>query len=550
MCYLTVEPKWMQYRWTLSVQSTSQSSNWRTQSSSKWDERNKITDLVWNECDVEINGHTEKHYFDVINIDRYNAIFGTPWLNKNQGSTRGGSESSGSGPKLLQEAQFCWMVQEALRRTWPQRLGGSTVPLLRLKETAWTQILGLFNHQLLVEQRSTWVDVGLEIHRREFVLHWDASKHNDVFQVLAHGYQGEVERGWTTPEQEGYFCDVQAGILLLASGHCALPHHAQLPVYAQWYASEKAVARRADKFHPMLEISKKNVLLEKNQKKLQQEFNNLDQVWSLANKECTEGTARMEICVPLGKARNALKRGITREFIKECIIFVPAGWWWVQPYALELTAALLWHINMLNSRPATGSSEHALMCASLPVTVTSYTQMSWMDVTETHTETILRVNNVTHLHLEMFSGSGTSVMVAPPIWPLDEDHFNHLLLSATLYTAARAPFHLPRPHCTEAPPVLEPEHELPANLHVKLKKHDIKHLRTAYSAEDHHSTPQLVQGTTSIIYTKSLHQIIQYFYSNVLQTIPVPQTPSSEVFYHIVCDPDNPVTAKKCNPKS
>ncbi|KAF8318838.1 uncharacterized protein EI90DRAFT_3133042 [Cantharellus anzutake] len=244
------------------------------------------------------------------------------------------------------------------------------------EETAWTQILGLFNHQLSAEeQRSTWVDVRLEIHRREFVLHWDASKHHNVLQVLAHGCQGEVERG----------------ILSLAGGHCALPHHAWLPVYAQWYASEKAVARRADKFHPMLEISKKNVFLEKNQKKLQREFDNLDQVWSLANEEHTEGTARMEIHVPLGKARNAL-RGI-REFIEECTISVPARQWWlfkllttcachqlieaqrnatpksrVQPYALELTAALLWCINMLNSRPATGSSEHALMCASLPVT--------------------------------------------------------------------------------------------------------------------------------------------------------------------------------------
>ncbi|KAF8315072.1 uncharacterized protein EI90DRAFT_3022091 [Cantharellus anzutake] len=127
-------------------------------------------------------------------------------------------------------------------------------------------------------------------------------------------------------------------------------------------------------------------------------------------------------------------------------------------------------------------------------------------------------------------------------WPLDEDHFNHLLgysvkeiktlLSATLYTATSL---------YRSPPVLEPEHELPANLHVKLKKHHIKHLRTAYSVEDHHYVPQLVQGTTSIIYTKSLHQIIQYFYSNILQTIPVPQTPSSDVFYHIVCDPDNPI---------
>src|SRR6266446_1508130 len=40
--------------------------------------------LFGTNMDVEINSHVEKHYFDVINIDRYDAIFGAPWLNKNQ----------------------------------------------------------------------------------------------------------------------------------------------------------------------------------------------------------------------------------------------------------------------------------------------------------------------------------------------------------------------------------------------------------------------------------------------------------------------------------
>src|SRR6266705_1708567 len=40
--------------------------------------------LFRTDMDIEINDHVQKHYFDVINIDRYNAIFGAPWLNKNQ----------------------------------------------------------------------------------------------------------------------------------------------------------------------------------------------------------------------------------------------------------------------------------------------------------------------------------------------------------------------------------------------------------------------------------------------------------------------------------
>jgi hypothetical protein len=196
------------------------------------------------------------------------------------------------------------------------------------EEAAWNRILELFNNEFSVEeQKSTWVDVGLEIHRKKSVLHWDASKHHDILQFLAHGYRGEIDRGWTIPGREGYFSDIQAGILSLAGGRCALPHRAGLPVYAQWYASEKGVARRADKFHPMLGISKQNLLLEKTQKKLQKEFNNLDEVWTMANEERTEGTARMEIRVPLGKARRAL-RGVTVEFMEECTISVPVRQWW------------------------------------------------------------------------------------------------------------------------------------------------------------------------------------------------------------------------------
>ena len=33
--------------------------------------------------DVKIHGITKSHYFDVVNIDRYDVILGAPWLNVN-----------------------------------------------------------------------------------------------------------------------------------------------------------------------------------------------------------------------------------------------------------------------------------------------------------------------------------------------------------------------------------------------------------------------------------------------------------------------------------
>jgi len=198
----------------------------------------------------------------------------------------------------------------------------------QVSEHCFRQILGLFHSQLSpLEQRNTWVDVGLEIRRTGYVLHWDASEHHDILAFLAHGYEGEIEEHWTKAGREGYFCDIQAGILLLAGGRCALPDLRGLPAYAQWYASEKTVARRADMFHPMLEITKKNVLGEKTKEKLGVEFGHLEDVWRMAYDGRTEGTARMEIRVPLRRAKNSLK-GVTKEFIEKCTISVPAQQWW------------------------------------------------------------------------------------------------------------------------------------------------------------------------------------------------------------------------------
>src|SRR6266700_2447454 len=33
---------------------------------------------------VEINGHVQTHYFDVVNVNKYNVILGAPWLNENK----------------------------------------------------------------------------------------------------------------------------------------------------------------------------------------------------------------------------------------------------------------------------------------------------------------------------------------------------------------------------------------------------------------------------------------------------------------------------------
>ena len=33
---------------------------------------------------VEINGHIQNHYFDIVNINKYDVILGAPWLNENK----------------------------------------------------------------------------------------------------------------------------------------------------------------------------------------------------------------------------------------------------------------------------------------------------------------------------------------------------------------------------------------------------------------------------------------------------------------------------------
>ncbi|KAF8315293.1 uncharacterized protein EI90DRAFT_3135353 [Cantharellus anzutake] len=443
------------------------------------------------------------------------------------------------------------------------------------QETIFRQlILGMFHSGLTsLEQQSTWVDVGLEISRKAHVLHWDASEHHRILQVLATGYQGDVERQWTQPGREGYFCDIQAGILSLAGGRCALPHLPRLPIYAQWYASEKGVCRRADRFDPMLGITKKNVFGEKTKDKLRVEFDNLEKVWNSAHHERTEGTARLEIRIPLRKAKNSL-RTVTKEFIEQCTMAIQASDGSLARHALELSAALTWRINMLNRRPAAGSSEHQLMCASLPVTdnfshpdlLDGRDRNPWRAQAENEEYRPFASGNVIWFRDIDYNLNMTDDWHRP-ISPgfkaratlglgrrrlLLDRYLKHLssftidelerILSTTPYITPPAPFHLPRPNHTLPPDLPESLDELLANAHIKLKESATKHLKDSFPNSDNSDgVPQLVQGTTNLVLTKNIQQILDFYFSNVLQTIPVPQTQSPELFYHTVRNPDSPV---------
>ncbi|KAF8315305.1 uncharacterized protein EI90DRAFT_3175165 [Cantharellus anzutake] len=166
---------------------------------------------------------------------------------------------------------------------------------------------------------------------------------------------------------------------------------------------------------------------------------------------------------------------------------------------------------MLNRRPAAGSSEHQLMCASLPVT-DNFSHPDLLDGCDRNPWRA-QVEN------EEYCPFALGNVICFTIDKLKR------ILSATPYVTPPAPFCLPRPNHTLPPDLLESLDELLANAHIKLKESATKHLKDSYSFPNSNNSdgvPQLVQGTTNL-------------------TIPVPQMQSPELFYHTVHNPDSPV---------
>src|SRR5258708_17723637 len=215
------------------------------------------------------------------------------------------------------------------------------------------------------------------------------------------------------------------------------------------------------------------------------------------------------------------------------------------------------------------------MCASLPVTdnflhpdlLDGRDRNPWRNQAEGEEYRSFSPGNVLWFRDISYQTSLDYGMIAPAFkerttlgWVrprgLKSKHLKHLLgysleeietvLSATPYITSRTPYRLPRPQGTLPPPVLEPQDQMPANPHVMLKESFMRHLNSAQplsnsSIDEGDEVPPLNPGTNAILYTKTLNQIIEFYFSNVLQTIPSPQGQSPELFYHVVRDPQNPV---------
>ncbi|KAF8322950.1 uncharacterized protein EI90DRAFT_3019942 [Cantharellus anzutake] len=226
---------------------------------------------------------------------------------------------------------------------------------------------------------------------------------------------------------------------------------------------------------------------------------------------------------------------------------------------------------MLNRRPAAGSSEHQLMCASLPVTnnfshpdlLDGCDRNPWRAQAENEEYCPFALGNVIWFRDIDYNLNMTDDWHRP-ISPgfkaratlglgqhqlLLDRYLKHLssftidelerILSATPYVTPPAPFHLPRPNHTLPPDLPESLDDLLANAHIKLKESATKHLKDSYSfpnSDNSDGVPQLVQGTTNLILTKNIQQILDFTFPTCCRKMQSP-----ELFYHTVCNPDSPV---------
>ena len=242
--------------------------------------------------------------------------------------------------------------------------------------------------------------------------------------------------------------------------------------------------------------------------------------------------------------------------------------------SLMLTAIVIFRINALVTRPASGSSEHALLCATFPVTV-SFQHLDAIDGKDQDPRCEQGPNEeyrpfapgkfMWTRDINYRDGPGEDA-ISPQFrchstlglqrpMPLAMRHIKHLLgvefdeiqsvLGTTPYTNNRIPTRLHRPVQTYAPTL-----ENPAEIQffVRINRGMMEGLQDALPTtideddedEEAHATPPPVPSRG--VLSQTLHQILLWFCSDALSTIPSPRGGRTQrLFNHIVRDPNLPV---------
>ncbi|KAF9513959.1 hypothetical protein BS47DRAFT_1362050 [Hydnum rufescens UP504] len=236
-----------------------------------------------------------------------------------------------------------------------------------------------------------YVDIGLEVSRPGFVLHWDRDSHGKITDFVLHN--ATAARDLTQMGRKGYWCDY-ASLLASTAGFRASipPSEAGMlgTVYIQAYCTDKHISSTAGMGTVALHVNASDVLAQ-NAKAWTTMKTMYHQALAAATRR-TGANARLEVRLKLEHAAAALPI-FDVGVLTGCVLSYHATSWWQfkalmitvcrrllqeqcagSPQArtdhrtLTLTAGLIHFVNATQNRPATGRAEHSLLCCILPVT--------------------------------------------------------------------------------------------------------------------------------------------------------------------------------------
>ncbi|KXN82138.1 hypothetical protein AN958_03192 [Leucoagaricus sp. SymC.cos] len=242
----------------------------------------------------------------------------------------------------------------------------------------------------IYEHGCWYVDVGIEISSPAGdCVQWITASHRKVVQQALRISMQHATR-ITKSSSSLYARDLSSHLTSLSGfrlhpGSCAQGEYEA--VYVQAYTTDKSVVYNIDKGHHSKYIDVKDVIDMKG-------ADHLESILRIYEAAATANPskARLEVRVPFSKAAHVLTQ-FESTIMRECLCTFPRNDWWnfriirlmavdevlarqrdtpgigrFQLEALTLTAACVWLINGLHSRPDDGSAARQLIHASLPLT--------------------------------------------------------------------------------------------------------------------------------------------------------------------------------------
>jgi hypothetical protein len=171
-----------------------------------------------------------------------------------------------------------------------------------------------------------YVDVGLEVSRPGFVLHWDKASHSNVTDFLIEDHEAAVIL--TRQGRRGYWCDNASLLASTAGFRVSVPHNNAGPMgttYIQAYCTDKHIGSVPGDGEVALQLHGSDVLA-KNKKY----SNTISKMYHQALAAATSqvgGNARLEARVKLEFALDALPI-FDVAILTSCVLSYPAASWW------------------------------------------------------------------------------------------------------------------------------------------------------------------------------------------------------------------------------